>query len=346
LVIALGTGCCVFVLYYALALVNYKYFDRSLEHPRYLYKRPSESAVGQRAPCVTVYTHDEAIAKNRDLPNKIASVFREAGWDVQSGRTDLSRHADGIWVHGATFPDQMSAVWALRTLDLVPRIDNAAGDAGLQVIVGALSEQPSAVLPKPTAGPLPTAPSKEPAGSKPVHGYELVKDLVSSLNDKARLESMAALGRVTLTWHPHGNGLTIRGVSDSPNMLTRVTCTIVGLERWSKEHRQYARLPEHYPNKTFQRLQLTGSSDLGLGETIDFGSFHLSSNRLDIHGQFERAYLRQPGVWRVTCRLDDADQATVEKTLCLDWLGEGKLPTGLAECPGEVSQAGSIAWAR
>jgi hypothetical protein len=340
-VIALATAPAGFVLFFVLALVGHKYFGHPSQHP-FFPETATISAGNIRTRQVTVFAHDDAIEKNRRLPDRVAGMFRDAGWQVELSRTGVIRHANGVWVHGGTKPDQSSAVWGLKTLGLSAQIDDSPEDVGLQVIVGAVQteEQTAASpTPNPPKGPAPTRRLKESdrpnaAASNFGSAFVRAQQTLREQEDKRRAEASRRLQLVTLEWGEHSAGLILQGVSHSPDILVRVTCTIIGLSRWSREHGRYAQPADHYPNGQFERLQLSGGrGDMGLDDRVNFGFIHFSPGKLDVEGTSDHKYIVQPGIWKLDCRLDDAHGGSVQKTMCLEWLNKSMAPTGLAECP-------------
>lgn len=89
------------------------------------------------APTLTLFAHDAAIAANPDVYERIKGLFRDAGWVITLGRTNLPKHASGVWLHGGTDVERRIATWALETVGVVPTVDYANDNPpALQVIVG------------------------------------------------------------------------------------------------------------------------------------------------------------------------------------------------------------------
>lgn len=337
--IVLAAFSCVFFMAHAVALVGHRYFRRPSTHPFYPVAGTLRIEV-PRALSVTVFTHDEAIAANRDLPRRVAALFQEAGWNVQEGRTNLQRHAHGIWIHGGSRPERGAVIWGLSSLNLKPQIDDSAADNHpLQVIVGAVAiSQESAA-----GGTVPTNTAVPPASAPAIKQQQQEPKLRSvsptsppSLNEAffraQKAMHQASVLPITLKWGEHSNGLTIRGFGTSPDLLMNVRCVVIDIRKWSDEHGVYAAVAELYPGGVFQELLLTGQANLGLGDSVDFGSIHLGPERLEIHGQGDRRKISQYGVWRISCRIETADGSKKSvHHLCLSW-NPGTSPFGW-KCP-------------
>lgn len=96
------------------------------------------AATRQSTPyAVAIYTHVNALAKNRALADQVKNTFADAGWKVMYAMTDVPRHAKGVWIHGGTDVEQRIATWALRTLRIAAETDYQDDNPpSLQVIVG------------------------------------------------------------------------------------------------------------------------------------------------------------------------------------------------------------------
>jgi hypothetical protein len=87
---------------------------------------------------VMLFGHDKAMA-DPTVYERAKNVFRDAGWRLVSiGRTNLPRHAEGVWLHGGTDVERRVATWGLNTVGITPKVDYADDKPPmLQVIVGA-----------------------------------------------------------------------------------------------------------------------------------------------------------------------------------------------------------------
>ena len=85
-------------------------------------------------------------------------------------------------------------------------------------------------------------------------------------------------------------------------------------------------------------MEMTGRADLGLDQEVNFAFIHVTSNRLDVAGQGENKPIREPGIWRVECRLSERNGLQTVGCICLRWEGESAQPVGLADCPAPSSE--------
>jgi len=91
-------------------------------------------------PVVVIYEHLNAL--NSPATNQVRALFERAGWKVNLLRTDVPRHANGVWLHGGTDIERNVARWGLHTVGIAPQIDyHDDKPPSLQVIVGAFQLQ-------------------------------------------------------------------------------------------------------------------------------------------------------------------------------------------------------------
>lgn len=89
------------------------------------------------APSVMVFTHRAALERNPELAGKVEDHFRRSGWEVTLGRTELERHADGVWVVGGTSYERTTVIWALAAIGISAKRDDADTQPNVQVVIGA-----------------------------------------------------------------------------------------------------------------------------------------------------------------------------------------------------------------
>jgi hypothetical protein len=87
---------------------------------------------------VVIFRHAAAATDGRHLQAELIRFFRDVGWEVEEGYTELSQHAEGVFVKGPNTPAHTILKWALREVGIDARIDAAQDHSGgWQVIIGA-----------------------------------------------------------------------------------------------------------------------------------------------------------------------------------------------------------------
>jgi hypothetical protein len=255
-------------------------------------------------PTVAVYEH--LAVRPSPVAERIRRLFADAGWRVEGLVTEVDRHAKGVWIHGGKHHERAGATWGLAILGITPRFDATEDNPpSLQIIVGLMDDQPTPSN-RADNGMLtgvPTAP----------HG----KPVAVNRNPFA----------VKLSLKPHSNGLVFVGKSKSPDILMALQCVITDVRRWSDDHQQYVKLPELYPLENFVDAKLSNKTNLGLDETVDFGAIHKgpeSSLYIETYDQGPRKlFIRQSGVWRIDCRIEDSLGRFISAAVWLRWDGKG-----------------------
>lgn len=168
-------------------------------------------------------------------------------------------------------------------------------------------------------------------------GVQWITDDPFKATPATRAESRVKTVAFALEWGQHSNGITVRGRNRSPDILRAVRCSIVGVERFVGELEMFVKDPAHYPADVFPPLALTGQQDLGNDDAADFGFIHLQESRLVVQGQNGQLDLRRSGIWRINCLVEHSNGMVLEGSLCLSWVGAGRKPEGINECPQEGS---------
>jgi hypothetical protein len=92
-------------------------------------------------PTVMFFTHDSALTSNPTLALEVRDAFEKAGWLMEIGRTNVARHADGVWIHGGASFEREMAKWGMRALGIEARVDYTNDNPpSLQIIVGAYTK--------------------------------------------------------------------------------------------------------------------------------------------------------------------------------------------------------------
>jgi hypothetical protein len=83
-----------------------------------------------------LFTHSRAVEIHSDLPVKIHSLFKNAGWNVVLKTTDLVHHSEGVRIIGGAQRERGVVAWALSTLGVSAQMDDPNGAPMLQIVVG------------------------------------------------------------------------------------------------------------------------------------------------------------------------------------------------------------------
>ena len=86
-------------------------------------------------PTVTIFEHLDA--RNSTVTPQVRNLFERAGWRVTVTRTEVPRHANGVWLLGGTDVERHMAEWGLETLSVRPQVDYRNDDPpNMQIIIG------------------------------------------------------------------------------------------------------------------------------------------------------------------------------------------------------------------
>jgi hypothetical protein len=85
---------------------------------------------------VRVITHATAAATSSPIPGHFKALFRDAGWKLDEGRTELPEDAVGVTVYGPNAMSKSILRWAAATLGYTARI-GGRDDSEWQVVIGA-----------------------------------------------------------------------------------------------------------------------------------------------------------------------------------------------------------------
>lgn len=278
-----------------------------------------------KVPTLQLFEHAKG---NPQTVDKVRRLFEKAGYRLEIGKTDLSRHASGITLHGGTNTNREHARWALASLGLFsPTVDYTDDKPPhLQIIVGELRAQPTQPPP--------------PLHTEPVTSGSLLQKLnpIVTTPTQGRV-SLSGLGlrlRVYIVPNTGGTpGGSLKVVNESADAVEGVTVTVTDLRIWNQQLGKFVTLPDiHGESSKFpQDSVLHHKNTLHPGAATDFGLIRVEGNRLSIEGS--RDYRStQEGIWELKYRIGPNPQAFVEGRICFEWhrSNDTGQPPALKQC--------------